>query len=233
MRLFAKMPLLEVGRFQVHRIGTIVPIHDALLEGRTRHSPAHSRTAHRTQFRRSPERRGVSGKSSPSSLASRDARRKECSAALGPYRAMLESAAAALPLALSPGRCGFQGGRAPAPSALRDYCIYFEGNGPDDPLFLQIKEEAPSGYTPYLPGAHAAAPQRPARRRGPARHAVAVRSVPGLDAHRRLGTSWSASSTITRAAHLIEDLAGSGLIAFARSLRRIACSGPRTIRRSA
>jgi uncharacterized protein (DUF2252 family) len=33
---------------------------------------------------------------------------------------------------------------------LRDYVIYFEGNGPGDPLFLQIKEEARSGYEPYL-----------------------------------------------------------------------------------
>jgi uncharacterized protein (DUF2252 family) len=37
---------------------------------------------------------------------------------------------------------------------LRDYCIYFEGNGPDDPLFLQIKEETASGYAAYLPDAH-------------------------------------------------------------------------------
>ena len=38
---------------------------------------------------------------------------------------------------------------------LRDYCIYFEGNGPGDPLFIQIKEEAPSVYSPYLPDVHA------------------------------------------------------------------------------
>jgi uncharacterized protein (DUF2252 family) len=39
---------------------------------------------------------------------------------------------------------------------LRDYCIYFEGNGPGDPLFLQIKEEPASAYSPYLPDAHPA-----------------------------------------------------------------------------
>ncbi|HEY9126067.1 MAG TPA: DUF2252 family protein, partial [Acidobacteriaceae bacterium] len=33
---------------------------------------------------------------------------------------------------------------------LRDYIIYMEGNGPEDPLFLQIKEEAQSAYAPYL-----------------------------------------------------------------------------------
>ncbi len=29
-----------------------------------------------------------------------------------------------------------------------------EGNGPRDPLFLQIKEETASAYAPYLPDAH-------------------------------------------------------------------------------
>jgi uncharacterized protein (DUF2252 family) len=33
---------------------------------------------------------------------------------------------------------------------LRDYCLYLEGNGPDDPLFLQIKQETASCYAPYL-----------------------------------------------------------------------------------
>ena len=34
---------------------------------------------------------------------------------------------------------------------LRAYCIYMEGNGPNDPLFLQIKEEPASAWSPYLP----------------------------------------------------------------------------------
>jgi uncharacterized protein (DUF2252 family) len=33
---------------------------------------------------------------------------------------------------------------------LRDYVIYCEGNGPGDPLFLQIKQEVRSAYEPYL-----------------------------------------------------------------------------------
>jgi len=39
---------------------------------------------------------------------------------------------------------------------LRDYCVYMEGNGPGDPFFLQIKEEAPSAYAPYLQDPHVA-----------------------------------------------------------------------------
>ncbi len=34
---------------------------------------------------------------------------------------------------------------------LRDYCVYMQGNGAGDPLFLQVKEEAASVYTRYLP----------------------------------------------------------------------------------
>ncbi len=34
---------------------------------------------------------------------------------------------------------------------LRDYCIYMEGNGRQDPLFLQVKQEVQSSYAPYLP----------------------------------------------------------------------------------
>jgi uncharacterized protein (DUF2252 family) len=37
---------------------------------------------------------------------------------------------------------------------LRDYCVYMEGNGSEDPFFLQIKEEAPSAYAPYLQDPH-------------------------------------------------------------------------------
>jgi uncharacterized protein (DUF2252 family) len=33
---------------------------------------------------------------------------------------------------------------------LRDYCVYMVGNGPKDPLFIQIKEEVASAYAPYL-----------------------------------------------------------------------------------
>jgi uncharacterized protein (DUF2252 family) len=33
---------------------------------------------------------------------------------------------------------------------LRDYCVYMQGNGTKDPLFIQIKEEALSAYAPYL-----------------------------------------------------------------------------------
>jgi uncharacterized protein (DUF2252 family) len=35
---------------------------------------------------------------------------------------------------------------------LRDYVVLFEGNGPRDPMFLQIKQETASAYAKFLPG---------------------------------------------------------------------------------
>jgi len=34
---------------------------------------------------------------------------------------------------------------------LRDYVVLFEGNGAQDPMFLQIKQEMPSAYARWLP----------------------------------------------------------------------------------
>ena len=34
---------------------------------------------------------------------------------------------------------------------LRDYVVLFEGNGAEDPMFLQIKQEMPSAYAQWLP----------------------------------------------------------------------------------
>ncbi len=37
---------------------------------------------------------------------------------------------------------------------LRDYLVLMEGNGANDPLFLQIKQEVRSAYAPYLKATH-------------------------------------------------------------------------------
>src|SRR6202040_1954557 len=61
---------------------------------------------------------------------------------------------------------------------LRDYCIYFEGNGPGDPLFLQIKEEAASAYAPYLPDAHS--PAHNGQRTAEGQRAMQIQTDPFL-----------------------------------------------------
>jgi uncharacterized protein (DUF2252 family) len=152
MRAFAKMPALEVGRFQVHRLSDILPVHAALLKAE-RATPQHaleqfteplsSKPGAGRRFRQSPPTlTRVTGAQAAAVLAS-----------LRPYREMLE-----------PQRQHLLGFYRPVDVAfkvvgtgsvgLRDYCVYFQGNGPGDPLFLQIKEEPASAYTAYLPDAH-------------------------------------------------------------------------------
>ncbi len=81
---------------------------------------------------------------------------------------------------------------------LRDYCIYIEGNGPGDPLFLQIKEEAASAYAPYLPDAHPA--HHNGQRVAEGQRAMQIQTDPflGWTHIGSRGNIWFASSTTTR-----------------------------------
>ena len=97
---------------------------------------------------------------------------------------------------------------------LRDYCIYFEGNGPGDPLFLQIKEEAPSAYSSYLPDVH------PARHNGQraveGQRAMQVQSDPFLGWTHIDGRQFLVRQLNDHKGSInLEDLAGGALRAFA------------------
>jgi uncharacterized protein (DUF2252 family) len=151
MREFAHMPHLEVARFQVHRIGSARPVHAALLKAE-RATPLHTLeqltqpvsndpTAPRHFKESKPMLTRVSAATSAAVLAS-----------LGPYRAMLEPQRQYLLSFYRPIDVAFKV-VGTGSVGLRDYCVYLEGNGPSDPLFLQIKEEIASAYAPYLPDA--------------------------------------------------------------------------------
>lgn len=151
MNDFAKMPLLEVGRFQVHRLGDVQPVHQALLKAeraRPMHTleqltePAPGKPGTRRFREIEPTLWRITGSQAEKVLD-----------ALGPYHEMLESQRQHLLSLYRPVDVAFKV-VGTGSVGLRDYCIYFEGNGPGDPLFLQIKEEAPSAYTHYLQGAH-------------------------------------------------------------------------------
>ncbi len=156
MHTFAAMPVLELARYQIHRLGETDPMPEILAQaGRStpqkqlksltepdaskpNGSPAQPRI-----FRSEPpllER--LNAKASATVLA-----------ALGPYartllperRHFLEQYSAQ-DVAFKVVGTGSVG--------LRDYVIYFEGlSRPHgvDPLFLQIKQEPASAYAPYLP----------------------------------------------------------------------------------
>ena len=151
MRAFAKMPLLEVGRFQVHRMGLARPVHAALIKAE-RATPLHT-----LEQLTEPEG-GVEGAPrhfkvmKPVLTRVPAATAQAVLASLEPYRAMLEPQRQHLLSMYRPIDVAFKV-VGTGSVGLRDYCIYFEGNGPGDPLFLQIKEETTSAYAQYLPDA--------------------------------------------------------------------------------
>jgi uncharacterized protein (DUF2252 family) len=145
MHTFAAMPVLDLARYQIHRIAHIDPM-PAILADAERSTPLKSLNSLITTNRRFH--------SEPPILTPLGA--KEKSAVL----ASLTSYAATL----QPERRHFLAQYTPIDVAfkvvgtgsvgLRDYCIYFENPNREqgtDPLFLQIKEETPSAWSPYLP----------------------------------------------------------------------------------
>ncbi len=158
MREFARMPHLEVGHYQVHRIGLAKPVHMALLKAE-RSTPQHTLEQLTEPVSTDPSAPRHFKESRPTLTRVSAAQSAAVLASLVPYRAMLEpqrqhllSFYRAVNVAFKVVGTGSVG--------LRDYCVYLEGNGRGDPLFLQIKEEAASAYAPYLPDA------QPARHNG-------------------------------------------------------------------
>ena len=213
MRAFAKMPHLEVGRFQVHRLGTVAPIHEALLKAE-RATPQHTleqlsepisnKSGGPRRFKESkPILTRVSGSQAALVLAS-----------LGPYREMLEPQRQHLLSFYRPMDVAFKV-VGTGSVGLRDYCVYFEGNGPADALFLQIKEEPASGYNAYLPDAHP--PQHNGQRVAEGQKAMQLQSDPFLGWTHIAGRQYLVRQLNDHKGSIdIEDMSGSGLAAYAQ-----------------
>jgi uncharacterized protein (DUF2252 family) len=165
MRAFARMPHLEVNHFLVHRLDLARPVHDALSKAE-RATPQH--TLHQLTIPVSSRRSSSKSASSrpgarrrfremkPTLWRVTGARAAAVIGALIPYREMLEPQRQHLLDFYRPIDVAFKV-VGTGSVGLRDYVIYLEGNGPGDPLFLQIKEEVASAYAPYLPDAHPSA----------------------------------------------------------------------------
>jgi uncharacterized protein (DUF2252 family) len=216
MREFAGMPSIDVGRYQVHRLGVVAPVHEALLKAE-RASPLHTleqltepvpggNAASGAAARRFREQRPMLSRITGAQAAA-------VLASLGPYRQMLEPQRQHLLTFYRPLDVAFKV-VGTGSVGLRDYCVYFEGNGPRDPLFLQIKEEPDSGYTAYLPDAHPETHN--GKRVADGQRAMQLQSDPFLG-----WTHIGARQYLVRQLNDhkgsidLEDLAGSGLQAYA------------------
>jgi uncharacterized protein (DUF2252 family) len=97
---------------------------------------------------------------------------------------------------------------------LRDYCVYFEGNGPADPLFLQIKEEPASAYAPYLTDAQP--PHHNGQRVAEGQKSMQAQSDPFLGWTHFGGRDYLVRQLNDHKGSIeLTDLAGDGLAAYA------------------
>ena len=154
MHVLADLPIIELAHYQVHRLGTVEPVSAALQK-------AQSATPMVTlQKLTLPEKTGKDAprrfKNEPplfTRITGAEAAKvldsmKQYAANLLPERRHFLSKYTPVDVGFKVVGTGSVG--------LRDYLIYFEGNGAADPLFLQIKEEPDSAYAPYFQAPHVA-----------------------------------------------------------------------------
>ncbi len=145
MQTLARLPVLAVARYQIRRLNAS-PAIAHILQDAERASPlrlweklTEEGPGGRVFKQHKPELWRVHGKRRAAVLACLDGYRES----LLPERQHFFDQFTALDVAFKVVGTGSVG--------LRDYCVYMQGNGEADPLFLQIKEEAASAYAPYLP----------------------------------------------------------------------------------
>jgi uncharacterized protein (DUF2252 family) len=162
MHTFARMPVLALARYQVHRLQTVKPI-SQILSLAERATPLHNLDALTLPAADAPGSRAATAR-----LPRPTGPHARIFKTLPPDLTRVHGAAASAVLdslepyaqCLQPERRHFLAQYTPLDVAfkivgtgsvgLRDYCVYLQGNGPADPLFLQIKEEVDSAYAPYL-----------------------------------------------------------------------------------
>lgn len=146
MQKLAALPVLEAARYQVRRL-EVTPAIERILTQAERATPQKlldrltRKAGERRRFRSQPPiLRPLDKAEQTSVLASLAVYRNS----LLPERQHFFDQYRAVDVAFKVVGTGSVG--------LRAYCVYMEGNGPGDPLFLQIKQEVDSAYAPYLDG---------------------------------------------------------------------------------
>ena len=144
IRKMAAMPVLEVARYQVHRLLHTATVSEVLVRAE-RETPMHSveRLTEKGKKGRvfrtvPPVLRRLTGDRAAEVIASL----KLYSRSLLPERRTFLAQFRPVDVAFKVVGTGSVG--------LRDYCVYLEGNGSKDPLFLQVKQEVASAYAGYV-----------------------------------------------------------------------------------
>ena len=204
----SRMPVIEVARYQVHRLQRIAPVSTALLRAE-RATPLHTLDTLTVE-----SKTGRVFRDKPPML--RRLTPQQARPVLAALKTYSES--------LLPERQHFLAHYRPLDAAfkvvgngsvaLRDYLIYLEGNGPRDPLFLQIKEEPGSVYLPYL--GNVASPGHHGRRVAEGQRAMQLQSDPFLGWTTIANREYLVRQLSDHKASIeIDDLKGSGLMEYA------------------
>jgi uncharacterized protein (DUF2252 family) len=180
---FAKMPLLQVARYMVHRLSDVTAV-EAIIKMAQRATPAQTLDALTVPLPKHAAHKDAARmqrvfKSTPPTLdrLTGQAAQKVIDAlpayaeTLLPERRTLLARYTVVDVCFKVVGTGSVG--------LRDYCVLMQGNDADDPLFLQIKEEAASAYAIYL-GQGADAPMHQGQRTVEGERAMQLQSDPFL-----------------------------------------------------
>jgi uncharacterized protein (DUF2252 family) len=173
MHTFARMPVLEVAKYQVHRLDSVTPVAGILMMAE-RATPMHTLltlTEVEGPASAAKKKGSKAAKGAAKSSAKSSGRAPRVFRTIPPNLkrvtgALAEQVVGSLSMyaeSLQPERRHFLAQYRPMDVAfkvvgtgsvgLRDYVVLMEGNGMKDPLFLQIKEEVTSAYAPYVAGA--------------------------------------------------------------------------------
>ena len=227
---FSKMPVLDVARYQVHRLKLVSTV-EGILRMAERATPMHTLETLTEPVRQAGKSAGQRAGRAKEPKETAEGRRfktielqltrvtgatsRKVLAALRPYEATLQ-----------PERRHFLSQYKPVDVAfkvvgtgsvgLRDYCIYMQGNGGGDPLFLQMKEETESGYAPYLGNGAAKRRQHQGRRVVEGERAMQVQSDPFLGWTSMDGRDYLVRQLNDHKASLrLEDLNAAALLEYA------------------
>jgi uncharacterized protein (DUF2252 family) len=165
MGAFARMPVLEVAHYQVHRLQNVVPL-QGILRMAERATPIHTlltltevegaateakstKTAVKTKTGAVPLQPRVFKTLPPMLTRVKGELAEQVVESVIKYAESLQPERRHFLVQYRPVDVAFKV-VGTGSVGLRDYVVMMEGNGAKDPLFLQIKEETESGYAPYV-----------------------------------------------------------------------------------
>jgi uncharacterized protein (DUF2252 family) len=223
--MFARMPVTEVAKYQVHRLQRITPVTKALLKAE-RSTPMHT-LEQLTEPPKTADGKRVFKEQKPLLTHVSSGQRRavlaslvEYSQTLQPERRHFLSQYRPLDVAFKVVGTGSVG--------LRDYVIYLEGNGPADPLFLQVKEQPGSAYAGYVDteGLAPRLPMHEGQRVVNGQRAMQFQSDPFLGWTTIANRQYEVRQLNDHKASIeVEDLAGEGLPEYAEMCGELLARG--------